>query len=293
MCLQVPSAQEEWKKIAMDFDTRWQFPNCIGAIDGKHIQIRSPGRGSSYFNYQGFHSIILLALVDAKYKVTWFSVGSNGRAGDAGVFRDSSLADGFEKDILKIPQPAPLPGRTDPVPYFIVGDDAFGLKPYLMKPYPFKSTVVTTGADNDGNEIERRKQQIFDYRLSRARRLSENVFGILTARFGVFQSAICLSPENATSVTLACLALHNFWISKTDQQFAPPSLTDREQPATHDLVHGDWRNNQHNCFLPLQRQAGNRNATDARWVRSEIKEYVNDEGIVPWQQLQVFGRAFS
>ena len=70
--------------------------------------------------------------------------------------------------------------------------------------------------------------------------------------------------KHATIVTLTFLAVHNFLTAKKDQQFTPPSLIDREHPATHDLVHGDWRNNQENCFLPLKEQEQNRNATDAR-----------------------------
>ncbi|KAK7457296.1 hypothetical protein BaRGS_00039238 [Batillaria attramentaria] len=288
--LKVPSTPDEWERISNEFQTRWQFPNCVGALDGKHVEIVSPGRGSAYFNYQGYHSIVLMALVDAAYRIIWFDVGCNGRAGDAGIFRDSSLAEALEKDTLGLPPPRPLPGRTEPVPFFIVGDDAFGLKTYLMKPYPYRTTVRTTGRNDDPVEIERRQQRLFDYRLSRARRLSENVFGILAARFGVFRSAMRLSPENATTVTLACLALHNFLFTKRDVQFAAPSLPDREHPLTHELVDGEWRSNRETSFHDLTRQAGNRNTADARWVREEIKDYVNSAGAVPWQERIAFGR---
>lgn len=199
----------------------------------------------------------------------------------------------MEKETLGLPDPRPLPGRQDKVPFFLVGDDAFGLKPNLMKPYPFKKTLTTTGQDDDPAEIERRKQRIFDYRLSRARRLSENVFGILAARFGVFQSAMRLKPDAATTVTLACLALHNFLAEKRDYQFAPPTMHDREHPITHEQLPGDWRSTAQNCYTSLTAQVGNRNAADARWVRDELKEWVNGEGKVPWQDMRVFGRNFD
>ncbi|KAL8602328.1 hypothetical protein ACOMHN_022841 [Nucella lapillus] len=54
--LKVPSTADEWQGLADEFEQRWQFSNCIGAIDGKHIQIRSPGGGSDYFNYQSYNS---------------------------------------------------------------------------------------------------------------------------------------------------------------------------------------------------------------------------------------------
>ena len=37
----VPS-EEKWKSIAAEFYERWNFPNCIGAIDGKHVMIQCP-----------------------------------------------------------------------------------------------------------------------------------------------------------------------------------------------------------------------------------------------------------
>ena len=80
--------------MATDFYKRWNLPNCIGAIDGKHIQIKAPNEGSEYFNYMGFQSIILLALVDANYCTTYFDVGTSGRAEDASVFREYRLGKG-------------------------------------------------------------------------------------------------------------------------------------------------------------------------------------------------------
>ncbi|XP_045121513.1 uncharacterized protein LOC123510410 [Portunus trituberculatus] len=84
MCL--PRKAEQWRKIANDFYNKWQFPLCIGALDGKRVLIcKPPNSGSTFYDYKGHVSVILMALVDADCKFLYVDVGSCGRASDGGV----------------------------------------------------------------------------------------------------------------------------------------------------------------------------------------------------------------
>ncbi len=70
-----PTMPQEWSTIADLFSQKWQFHHALGSLDGKHVAIRCPKkRGSLYYNYKGFHSIVLLGLVDADYQVLLSSI---------------------------------------------------------------------------------------------------------------------------------------------------------------------------------------------------------------------------
>ena len=77
--LKVPSSPEEWLTVAEKFESRWQFPNCIGAIDGKHIAMQPPGNsGSYYYNYKQTNSIVLMAVAGPNYECLYYDIGTNG-----------------------------------------------------------------------------------------------------------------------------------------------------------------------------------------------------------------------
>ena len=87
-----PPTVQQWKDIAVGFAEKWDFPLCIGALDGKHIRIHAPPHsGTETYNYKHYHSINLLAVCDADLKFRLIDVGQTGRWSDAGVFEHSTF----------------------------------------------------------------------------------------------------------------------------------------------------------------------------------------------------------
>ncbi|KAG0728663.1 putative nuclease HARBI1 [Chionoecetes opilio] len=104
--LKPPQNDEDWRQITDNWMRRWNFPHVIGAIDGKHVACKAPAtRGSDYYNYKGFFSIILLAVVTSDYKFMWIDVSGKGSTSDAHLYNASVLREALEKnDIVGFPQ---------------------------------------------------------------------------------------------------------------------------------------------------------------------------------------------
>ena len=95
--------QEMWQQIECGFRERWQFPNCIGALDGKRVLIQAPPcSGSKYFNYKKSFSIVLLAFVDYQYRFTFVDIGSYWSNSDSGVFKNTALCRKMQNKTLAI-----------------------------------------------------------------------------------------------------------------------------------------------------------------------------------------------
>lgn len=263
---QCPQTPDEWREVAKDYWRRWNFPNCLGALDGKHIMIRQPAcSGSKFFNYKHTFSVILLAVADAEYKFIFCDVGSQGKCSDGGIFAQSELNHAVQRNALGVPEAAALPGRNDAFPFCFVADDAFPLTDYIMKPYPHRNLSNS--------------ERIFNYRLSRARRCVESAFGIMASRFRVLLHPMCLRPAKVDAVVLACCALHNMLRTLAPSKYGGPQ----------DDYNATGTNQGSSSTIPGARVGGRRSATNAA---KEMRQYLcnyfmSPQGSVSWQDEMV------
>ena len=182
-------------QVVEGFEDRWGFPQCVGAIDGSHIPIQAPADcPKDYYNRKGFHSILMQGLVDHRYCFMDINVGWPGSVHDARVLANSELFQKGESGTLFPQRPKKI--NNVMVPLVIVGDPAYPLLPWMMKPY------------TDTGRLSR-QQSSFNYRLSRARVVTENAFGRLKGRWR------CLLKRNDTNISMmptivaVCTILHN------------------------------------------------------------------------------------
>ncbi|PNF41862.1 hypothetical protein B7P43_G15795 [Cryptotermes secundus] len=237
---QLPTKPLEWMQICKVFEDVWNLPHCVGDMDGKHIVLQSPRKsGSEFFNYKTHFSIVLFAVVDGNYNFVLADVGCQGRISDGGIFNNSKLHAMMEDNTLRLPVPTELPGRQMKVPYFIAADSAFLLRENIMKPY-------------SGDHVKGSYQRIFNNRLSRARSVVKNTFGILSSVFRVLRKPMLLEPEKAKLVIMTIIHLHNCLRRYSSNVYTSQELLDSEEDGV--LTEGSWRNDVNmTSMLSLQR----------------------------------------
>lgn len=172
-------------------------------------------------------------------------------------FFRSSLGRSLQLQLMDLPQPRPLPLTNDNFPYYLVADEAFPLKNYLMRPFS-KRTL-----DN--------RKRVFNYRLSRGRKSVECAFGMLVSKFRLFEGPMCCKEETINSVIKAACVLHNFIRIKQGKYI---------QPTEFDA-------NQDQIAVPINDMPQpeiNRNYSEAQNIREKLCDYfLKPAGAIPYQ----------
>ena len=144
-----------------EFYLVWNFPNCVGSTDGKHIRLKCPSNsGSMYYNYKNYYSIVLQGLADARYIFIAIDVGAYGKQSDGGIFRHSSLYQLLSSNNFNMPNARKLPLSDVELLFHIPEDSLLSL----------------------GN---------FNYRLSRCRRVVERAYRNIS-KYGGQDCKMCM-----------------------------------------------------------------------------------------------------
>lgn len=256
--------KDDFTRISREFYEKWNFPMCLGAIDGKHITIQAPKKsGTEFFNYKKTFSVVLMAACDAKYRFTMVDIGAHGSLSDGAVFRNSNFGAALERGKFDLPSPQNLPDTNIAVPHVFVADEAFPLKEYIMRPFPGRGLSQT--------------ENIFNYRLSRARRTIENAFGIFVARWRLFRSNITADVVTINKMVGAAVCLHNFLMKDEENNsngvYCPDSFL-----AGIDLE----REINASQFNNIGRMASNNPANNVKQIRNTFMNYfVTEAGEMP------------
>ena len=165
-------------------------------LDGNHIAMKKPKISrSDWYNYKGFFSLGTLALVDTEYRFLWIDCGSSGSSSDAQIFNRGDLREKIEDGTLGLLAPEPLGEEGQTCTIFSLGDDAFALMPWMVKLYSRRQLT--------------REERITNCRISRGRRVVQNMLGILVSRFRVLRSTMEQSPKVVRDIDFTCMLLHS------------------------------------------------------------------------------------
>ena len=187
--------------MSNEFYLKWNFPNCVGSIDGKHIRLKcASNSGNMYYNCKHYYSVVLQGLADARYRFIAIDVDAYGKQSDSGIFRQSSLYQLLSSSNFNMPNAKKLPLSDVELQFVILEDEAYQLLSYLMRPYPRRQLSES--------------RKLFNYRLSRGRRVVEGDFGILAAKWRILNKPIETSPYMAGRTVKCICVLHNTVIDR-------------------------------------------------------------------------------
>ena len=200
--IKFPETAAETAAAIETFTDHSDLPNIAGAIDGSHIRIKAPTESKAdYFSRYQQYDFIIQAIVDGRMLFMDFACGFPGAMHDGRVLRRSTIFDKAEARQI-ITEPTTDSNGQEIGPY-LVGDSAYPMSPWLIKPYP--------EGTRDRDEIR------FNKELSSARVKVECAFGMLKSRWRVLMKRFDSNIEFAIKCTIACAVLHNICIRLGDE----------------------------------------------------------------------------
>ncbi|XP_069769230.1 putative nuclease HARBI1 [Narcine bancroftii] len=183
---------------ALDGFAEQGYPMCAGALGSTHIPIRPrPEHAQAYYNRNGWHSIVLQAVVDHNQCFTDVYVGCPGRTHEAQVLANSPIyREAEDQGGYLFPRENSRMVNGVEVPVHLIGNSAYPLHRWLLTAFP-------------QDQVPNPQQQVFDIRLGLARQVVDDALGRLKGRWRCLAKRLDISPTLVAEVALACCVLHN------------------------------------------------------------------------------------
>ncbi|XP_067120253.1 uncharacterized protein [Centruroides vittatus] len=199
--MKIPTTENEWIQIASEFESTWQFPHCVGAVGGRHVRVKYPEEAASALpNYKGFYGIVTMVIVRADLSFVFVDVGTYARQRDSMVWGATTLKTFIESGELNIPPNAALENGEYSLPYVFIAGEEIEMTSCILQPYSYRQVTA--------------QKQLFNFRLSRARNVVENAFGLLANAWRVLNNTILFPPDKVKKIILTCCILHNILIRR-------------------------------------------------------------------------------
>lgn len=190
---------EEILDVRQAFYNIAKFPRCVGAVDGTHIKIQSPGENNAeiFRNRKQFFSLNVQTVADANLKIRNIVARWPGSSHDAHIFRNSMLYQSFENGMY---------GDS-----ILLGDSAYPLRPYLITPL---------------REVRNEAEALFNESQIRTRNVVERQIGVWKRRFPALSMGIRVSLDTVQAIVVATAVLHNI---ACDEHERVPELNQEEE----------------------------------------------------------------
>lgn len=192
---------EELGEVKQAFYDIAKMPRCIGALDGTHIKIQSPGgeNAETFRNRKQFFSLNVQTVADPYLKIRNIVARWPGSCHDSYIFRNSVLYQNFENGFY---------GDS-----IILGDSAYPNKPYLITPLL-----------NVQNEAE----ALFNEAQIRTRNVVERQIGVWKRRFPALSMGLRVSLDTIQAIIVATAVLHNI---ACDEKERIPEVNEEQEAA--------------------------------------------------------------
>ncbi|CAG2103195.1 unnamed protein product [Medioppia subpectinata] len=222
---------DQFKQISHEFEHRFDYPMAVGCIDAIHFPIQTPKEQAHYFcNYKGWYSVVALAVSDANSKVYYVNAGIPGDCSDSGAFSQTDIFKQCDKFTL-FPKSSRRFNNNTLVNYHLLGDSAFQLKPWLIKPYLYEYNMP-------------RDQVHFNKHHDKARSVIHTAFDRVKARWRRLSTPMDFKLEQISDVIIVAFAMNNLcdenkcridpkWIRdlQTDRVYSQPLFRNNDRNA--------------------------------------------------------------